>query len=214
MFNYVIGLWIATGIVMGFLMPPAANLQQSTAMYFHVPMAITMLVAFLLAAWQGVQWLRRRESRNDALSLAYGEVGAFCGLIATATGSVWARANWGAYWNWDPQQIGIVATLLTYGALFALRGAVDDEDKRRDLWAVYAIFGAVAAIFMTYIFRRLMPEATLHPNDTLIKSSRLYRVALWFNVIGYIMLLVQLAGLRARLEMAGRRLKELSWVTS
>lgn len=199
------------GIVIGFLMPPAVNLQQSTAMYFHVPMAVTMLVAFMVAAWNGVAWLRTRDARRDALSLAYAEVGAFFGIIATATGSVWARANWGTYWNWDAQQIGIVGTLLTYGALFALRGAVDDDDKKRDLWAVYAIFGVVAAIFLTYVFRRLMPS--LHPNDTLTKSNPLYRVALWFNVIGYVMLLVFVAGLRARLETAREKLKELSWVT-
>jgi heme exporter protein C len=175
-------------------------------------MAIAMLTAFLLAAWQGIQWLRTRDPRRDASSLAYAEVGAFFGIIATMTGSIWAGANWQSYWNWDAQQIGIVGTLLTYGALFALRSAVEDDDKKRDLWAVYAIFGVIAAIFLTYVFRRLVPS--LHPNDTLTTSAPGYRLALWFNVFAYIMLLVRVAGLRARFETARERLKELSWAMS
>jgi heme exporter protein C len=194
------------------MMPPAVGLVHSTVMYFHVPMAIAMLTAFLLAAWQGIQWLRTRDARRDASSLAYAEVGAFFGIIATMTGSIWAGANWQSYWNWDAQQIGIVGTLLTYGALFALRSAVEDDDKKRDLWAVYAIFGVIAAIFLTYVFRRLVPS--LHPNDTLTTSAPGYRLALWFNVFAYIMLLVRVAGLRARFETARERLKELSWAMS
>jgi heme exporter protein C len=209
MFNILLGIWVTAGIVLGFFMPPARELAQSTAMYFHVPMAIAMLTAFAVSAWHGAQWLRARKPQSDALSLSFAEVGAVCGLIATASGSVWARANWGAYWSWDPQQVGIVATLLTYGALFALRGAVEDDGKKRDLWAVYAILGCLSAIFFTYIFRRLMP--TLHPNDTLTKSSKLYLIALWFNVAAYIMVACKIAMLRARLENARENLKELRW---
>jgi heme exporter protein C len=212
LFNVVLGIWITAGIIIGFMMPPAVGLVHSTVMYFHVPMAVSMLTAFLIAAWRGIQWLRTRDPRHDAASLAYAEVGAFFGIIATMTGSIWAGANWQSYWNWDAQQIGIVGTLLTYGALFALRSAVEDDDKKRDLWAVYAIFGVIAAIFLTYVFRRLVPS--LHPNDTLTKSAPGYRLTLWFNVFGYIMLLVRVAGLRARFETARERLKELSWAMS
>ncbi|HEX8834039.1 MAG TPA: cytochrome c biogenesis protein CcsA, partial [Abditibacteriaceae bacterium] len=176
-----------------------------------VPMAITMIVAFMMSAWHGVGWLRKREVRSDALSLSFAEAGFACGLIATATGSVWARVNWGQYWSWDPQQVGIVALLLTYAAIFALRGAVDDEDKVRNLWAVYALFGLLSAIFWTVIFRRLMPS--LHPNDTLIKSEKWYRLVLWFNVFGYVAVMIKLATLRARIEIAAHKLKEKEWNT-
>ncbi len=208
-FNLIVGIWITAGILIAFVMPPAKGLALPPIMYFHVPMAFATAVAFLLSAWYGARWLSTRQIHNDALSLAFAEVGAVCGLIATATGSLWARVNWGAYWSWDPQQIGIVATLLTYGALFALRTATEDEDKQRNLWAVYAIFGGLASIFWLFIFRRLMPS--LHPTDTVITSSPLFRLALWFNIIGYVMLLVRLAQLRARLEMASQRLKDWQW---
>jgi heme exporter protein C len=209
LFNLIIGAWITLGIYIAFAIGPARGLVATPVAFFHVPMAITMEVAFLLAAWYGVCWLRTRRVQNDALSFAFAEVGAAFGLIATITGSIWARANWNRYWSWDPQQVGILAVLLTYAALFTLRSATEDEDKQRNLWAVYAVFGVLAAIFWTFIFRRLLP--TLHPPDTLLKSDRLFRFALWFNVVGYVMLLVRLAQLRARLEIARERLKELQW---
>ena len=209
LFNCLIGIWVASGIVIGFLMPPAQGLVTSTVMYFHVPAAIAMETGFLLSAYQGWRWLKTRKPEHDALSYSYAEFGAWLGVIATITGALWAKLNWGEYWSWDPQQIGIVATLLTYAALFSLRAAVDDEEKQRDLWAVYAIVGVVSAIFWTFIFRRLM--TTLHPPDTLLNSEPLYRYALWFNVAGYILVLVKVAQIRAKLELAAARVREINY---
>lgn len=205
LYNLFIGVWVAAGLVLGFTRPQAEGLATSTIMYFHVPMAIAMEAAFIVAAFQGFRWLRTRKVEHDAKSFAFAEVGAWLGVIATITGALWAKLNWGAYWSWDPQQIGIVAVLLTYAALFALRGAVDDEEKRRDLWAVYAIVGAVSAIFWTFIFRRLMPS--LHPTDTLAQSDPMYKIALWFNVAGYVMVMAKIAGIRAQLELALHRIR-------
>lgn len=209
-FNIVIGVWVAAGMVIGFFMPPATGLVTSTVMYFHVPTAIAMEAAFLIAAYQGWRWLKTRKIEHDALSYSFAEFGAWLGVIATITGALWAKLNWGEYWSWDPQQTGIVATLLTYAALFSLRSAIDDEEKRRDLWAVYAIVGALSAIFWTFVFRRLMP--TLHPPSTLINSEPLYKFALWFNVVGYILVLVKIAQIRARLELASQRLNAQNYL--
>ena len=218
MFKFVVGIWITAGLILGFAVPPIVDnatggrLMTPQIAFFHVPMAVAMEVAFILAAWNGVRWLMSRDKKFDALSLSYAEVGTVFGVIATCSGSVFAKANWNTYWSWDPQQVGILTTLLTYGALFSLRGAVEDDDKKRSLWSVYAILGLLTALFSTVIWRRLRPELeSLHPKNTLVTSDPLNRFSLWFNVAGYVMLLVFVANVRARLEMAGERLKELQW---
>lgn len=213
---YVLGVWVTLGMVLGFAMPPIhdgqAVLLTRQIAYFHVPMAIAMETAFILAAWHGVVWLRKRDPRSDAFSVAYAEVGTFFGIIATATGAIFAKHNWGLYWSWDPQQTGILITLLTYAALFSLRGAVEDDDKKRNLWAVYAIIGLVTALFSTVVLRRILPPNTsLHPNNVLTASDAMNKFALWFNVFAYITLLVAVVRMRARLEIATEKLKELSW---
>jgi heme exporter protein C len=217
-FNMVVGIWITYGLLLGFAMPPIVDKSSGLELHtrqiavFHIPMAVSMLVAFLVAAGYGVRWLQTREVHADAMSYAFAEVGAWFGVLATVTGSIWAKINWNAYWNWDPQQIGIVTTLLTYAALFALRGAVEDDDKRRTLWAVYAIVGMLVAVLSTVVYRRLLPPLqTLHPPNTLFKSSPLNSFILWFNVSGYILLAIRLATLRARLEMVNERVRNLTW---
>lgn len=221
MFLIVIAIWVTAGLFIGFSIPPIVDnsrglalvLQTPQIAYFHVPMAIAMELGFILGAWHAVQWLRKREVKHDAASLAFAETGFVCGLIATATGSIFAKANWGMYWSWDPQQSGITITLLLYAALFALRGAIDDDDtKKRNAWAVYAILGVMTAIFSTVIFRRILPPlASLHPPNTLLKSDPMNKFALWFNVVGYAMLLIYIAGLRTRVELLREKLKDISW---
>ena len=212
MFNAIVGIWVTAGLIIGFAMPSAVNLETTPIAFFHVPMAISMLLMFLIAAVNGVLWLKTRNERYDALSLAFAEVGFVAGLVAMATGMIFAKTNWNAYWSWDPQQVGVLGTLLTYAALFALRGATDDDIKKRNFWAVYAILGVLVAFFGSYVYRQILPPgSSLHPNRTVTESDAAFKFSLWFNIFGYAMLMIRIALIRAQLERASVRLKELSW---
>jgi heme exporter protein C len=212
MFNAIIGIWVTAGLVIGFAMPSAAELATTPIAFFHVPMAVSMLLMFMISAVYGAMWLVKKNSRYDSLSLAFAEVGFVGCIIALVTGMVFSRTNWGAYWSWDPQQVGVLGTLLTYAALFALRGATDDDIKKRNFWAVYAIFGVLVACFGSYVYRHINPDSTLHPSGTLTKSSPAFKFALWFNVVGYALLMIKVSQVRARLEEVNVKLKELSWL--
>ena len=209
-FNCVIGIWVTAALLLGQCMPAAENLRTTPIAFFHVPMAITMLLGFTLAAWYGVLWLLKRQERYDALSLGFAEAGLAAGVVAMATGMIFSRTNWGAYWSWDPQQVGVLGTLLTYVALFSLRGATEDEEKRRNFWAVYAIIGVMVAMFGSYVFRQILPpNSSLHPSGTLTTSQPIFRLALWFNVFGFAMLMIKLGLLRARFEVVAQKLRRL-----
>lgn len=173
-------------------------------------MAVAMLICFMVAAVCGLCWLLTKDEKFDALSLGFAEAGFAGGIIAFITGTLWGKINWGMYWTWDPQQVGVLATVITYAALFSLRGAVDDEVKTRNFWAVYAIFGALVAIFGSYIFRHIGAQS-LHPDNTLKKSDPTFSLTLSYCIIGYIMLLCKIGLVRARLEIASNRLKSLAW---
>ena len=212
MFNLVIGVWLTASLLVGFASPAANNLRTTPIAFFHVPMAITMLLCFVLSAWNGARWLRERQTRFDALSLGFAEAGFAAGMVAMTTGMIFSRTNWGEYWSWDPQQVGVLGTLLTYAALFALRGATEDDTKKRNFWAVYAILGVMVAMFGSYIYRQILPPNTsLHPSGTLTRSTPWFRFALWFNVFGFAMLMIKLGLLRARLETLTTQLREFAW---
>ena len=76
---------------------------------------------------------------------------------------LWAKFNWGHFWNWDPRETSIFILLMVYLAYFALRSSLDNAELKARLSAVYAIIAGVAAPFLMFILPRL--TAGLHPGS-------------------------------------------------
>jgi heme exporter protein C len=152
----IIGAWIFP--------PPTPVIDRPEVfriIYFHFPMALTTVVAFGLGLYYSIQYLRRHDLDDDLRQVSAARLGIIFCLLATISGSIFAKNTWGSYWNWDPRETSIFMLLLVYGAYFALRSAISDPDQRANLSSVYSIFGFVATIFFIFIMPRLMPG--LHP---------------------------------------------------
>jgi heme exporter protein C len=96
--------------------------------------------------------------------MALSSVATLYAVLATITGAIWARFNWGVFWNWDPKQTSIFLVLLIYAAYFLLRGSIEDPERRARLSSVYSILGFVAAMMLFFILPRLLPG--LHPGSS------------------------------------------------
>jgi heme exporter protein C len=164
-------VWIALVIVGGLVWAPplkgfVAGGESSRIVFFHVPMAWTAFVAFITAGVASALYLRTRRPRHDVAAEAAVQLGLLFGVLATVTGAIWARLEWGAYWNWDPRQGSIVLALLFYAAYLALRSAVEDHEIRRRLAAGYAVLGLVVAPFLFFVAPRLA-SFSLHPEPVI-----------------------------------------------
>ncbi len=137
--------------------------EKARNILFHVPMAWTTVVAFIMSMWWGIQYLRNNDPEYDLRSVASAGLGMLLCLLATFTGAVWAKFNWGAYWNWDPRQTSIFILLLIYGAYFVLRSAIDEETQRAKLSSVYAIIAGLTVPFFIFVMPRMM--SGLHPGS-------------------------------------------------
>lgn len=135
--------------------------ERARNIYFHVPLSWVAVLAYLIAMVFSVQFLRTNDGAYDVKAVAAASIGTLFTFLATVTGAIWAEFNWGTFWNWDPRQTSIFILLLIYGAYFALRSAVENEEKRARLASVYAIFAFVSVPFLVYIMPRLMDG--LHP---------------------------------------------------
>jgi heme exporter protein C len=195
-----------------FYAPPAAGFigESSRILFFHVPLAWTAFVAFLAAAiWSGF-YLLRRDGRHDRAAAAAVELGFLYCVLATVTGAMWARTMWGAFWNWDPRQLSIMLVLVFYGAYLALRGAVEDRERKARLAAVYALLGVVVTPFFFWIVPRitftLHPDSVVNTRGTIDMESRMLQVLLasWvgFNALFFWLhnLQCKIAALRERRE--------------
>ncbi|MEN3026453.1 MAG: cytochrome c biogenesis protein [Chlorobiota bacterium] len=135
--------------------------ERARILYFHVPFAWGAVVAYAIAMIAALQYLRRREPKAELRAVAAAGVGTLFTVLATVTGAIWARFNWGAFWNWDPRQTTIVVLLLIYLAYFALRSSLPEGEQRARLSSVYLVFAFVTVPFLVFVLPRMMES--LHP---------------------------------------------------
>jgi heme exporter protein C len=180
--------------------------EKARIIFFHVPTAWLSVVAFLTSMVYAVQYLRTRDLACDIRSSAAAGLGFMFCILATLTGAVWAKFNWGSYWNWDPRETSIFVLLLIYGAYFSLRSAVETEEKRATLSSAYSIIAAVTVPFFIFIMPRIMtglhPGAKGDPDGAgpvvEFKMSPNMRVIFFSSLIAFTLLFYWMFTLRGR----------------
>jgi heme exporter protein C len=166
-------IWLFLVIVGAFLWTPLAEGlgEYTRILYFHVPVAWVTVLAFLIGAVYSVLYLKKRQIIYDQIAEAAGQLGLLYCVLATVTGSVWAKVSWGSFWNWDPRETSIFILLLIYAAYFALRSAIEQEDRKAALSSVYSILAFVTVPFFVFIVPRAY--SSLHPDPLLNTQAKI-----------------------------------------
>ncbi|MCX7983537.1 MAG: cytochrome c biogenesis protein [Bacteroidetes bacterium] len=145
-----------------FALPYIVGLGETVRiLFFHVPLAWTSMVAFVFSLFYGMRFLTSRKMLYDVRASIAAELGFLFCMLATITGSMWAKVTWGSFWNWDPRETSILILLLIYSAYFALRSAIVDYELRARLSSAYSIFSGVGAFFLIFVLPRI--TSGLHP---------------------------------------------------
>lgn len=128
--------------------------------YFHVPIAETSLLSFMVGGVAAVLFLIKREKVYDILGYSAIEIGMVFGFLVEFSGIIWDRTEWGVWWTWEPRLVTYFILLLVYSGYFVMRSSVDSESSRARYSAVYAIMASVTAP-MTFFSIRFIPG--IHP---------------------------------------------------
>ncbi|MBK9332539.1 MAG: cytochrome c biogenesis protein CcsA [Ignavibacteria bacterium] len=205
-FTSLVFLIISGVIVLGLALPipniPALG-DKARVLYFHVPMSWISVLAFFMSMWYSIRYLKTKDHDYDIRSYSCAQLGFLFCILATATGSLWAKFSWGSFWNWDPRQTSIFILLLIYGAYFALRSAIDSEDQRAKLSSVYAIIAAVTVPFFVFIMPRIVES--LHPDPIINTQGKINMDSSMLTVFisaltGFTMLYLWMLNLKIRVE--------------
>jgi heme exporter protein C len=143
--------------------------EASRIFYYHIPQAWICVLAFAMSMIYSIRYLATRRIAEDDKAVSAAKLGFMFCVLATLTGSIFAKVTWGSFWNWDPRETSIFVLLLIYGAYFALRGAIDVEEKRAALAGVYSIFAFVTVPFLIFVVPRITPS--LHPEDSIVNKN-------------------------------------------
>src|SRR4051794_41635720 len=110
--------------------------------YLHVPLAIVSLGGFVAGGVWAVQYLRTGDRAHDLRSYVAIHLSLILGLGVLATGSIWAKASWGAWWVWDePTLVSFLIVFLLFACYQPLRFSIDDPERQARYAAVFAIIG-------------------------------------------------------------------------
>jgi heme exporter protein C len=172
------------------------------------------VLAFCVNLIASIRYMRGHDPLDDARAAAAARLGLVFSVLATITGSLFARVMWGSFWNWDPREVSIAILLLIYAAYFALREAIPDEERRASLAAAYAVLAFVTMPFLVFVVPRiywsLHPDTIINARGTLDMESRMFQV-LMGSLVGFTGLFFWLYTLDvrlARVRLARRRREE------
>ncbi len=133
------------GLGWGLLFAPA-DWQQGDAVriiYIHVPAAWLASGGYFGLALCSAVALIWRHPLADLAAAEIGPVGAGCAALCLATGSLWGKPMWGAWWVWDARLTSMLVLFFLYLGHVALVRAFDNPERGYRAGAILALIGAV-----------------------------------------------------------------------
>ena len=204
---------IAIGLIWGLVFAPA-DWQQGNAvriMYIHVPAAWLASAGYAGLAACSVASLVWRHPLADLAAVEIGPVGAGFTALCLATGSLWGKPMWGAWWVWDARLTSVLVLFFLYLGHIALVRAFDDPVRGYRAGAILALVGVVDLPIIKF---SVDWWNTLHQPDTitLTGAPHMYIAMLWpllFSTLGYTLAFAANVLSRTRAAVMERRIRAL-----
>ncbi|MGH6948762.1 MAG: heme ABC transporter permease [Kiloniellales bacterium] len=207
---------LATGLYTALFVAPADYQQGESVriMYVHVPSAYMALLIYTVIAAASASALIWRHPLADLVAKASSPVGAAFTFLALATGSLWGKPMWGAWWVWDARLTSVLILFFLYLGHMALLGAFEDPQRGRRAAAVLALVGFVNVPIIKF---SVDWWNTLHQPASLLRldGPTIHPSMLWplvFMALGFMLYYLCLLLLRVRTELLAARLRALAQV--
>ncbi len=135
----VVGLWISF-----FVAPTDAQQGEGYRIIFvHVPASqMSMFIYLVMAGWAGFG-LAFNTRLSGMMASALAPTGALFAFLSLATGALWGKPMWGAWWVWDARLTSELILLFLYLGFLALQSSIDDPRRADKACAVLALVGVV-----------------------------------------------------------------------
>ncbi len=135
---------LGVGLTLALRGPP--DYQQGRTvliMYLHVPAAWLAMLAYVTMTASALGTLVWRHPLADAAQKAAAPLGAGFTFICLATGSLWGKPMWGAWWVWDARLTSVLILFLIYLALVAIWQVFEDQTRAAKAAAIFTLTAAV-----------------------------------------------------------------------
>lgn len=204
---------IGAGVYFAFGASPPDYQQGQTVriMYVHVPSAWMAMFAYAFIVGASAVGLIWKHPVAHVCALAAAPIGASFTVICLTTGSLWGKPMWGTWWVWDARLTSVLVLLFLYLGFIALSNAFDDAARGEKASAILALIGGVNLPIIKFSvdwWNTLhQPASVTKIGLPAIHSSML--IPLLLMAVGFTALFVTLLIVRARAELATRRINAL-----
>lgn len=164
--------------------------------YYHLPMAMNMMLAAVVCGVASAVFLFRRSERADHIAVAAAEMAVVFGILTMITGPLWARKSWGVWWVWDARITSTFIMWLVFASYLLLRrfGGAGSE-------VLASAVGFFGMILVPFIYYSVELWRTLHPSTSVVPSlPTSMGIPLYYCWAAFTLLLVALMSARVRLE--------------
>ncbi|HUL12911.1 MAG TPA: heme ABC transporter permease [Methylococcaceae bacterium] len=203
------------GLYLGLVVAPP-DYQQGESyriMFVHVPSAwMSLFIYVLMAVLSGINLIWNIKLA-DVMAGSSAAIGASFTFLALATGSLWGKPMWGAWWVWDARLTSELILLFLYLGYIALVSAIEDKRTAARAGGVLILVGVVNIPIIHYSVEWWN---TLHQGPTVTKFDKpsihpsmlipLLIMALAFQLYYFTVVLM-----RARAEVLDRE-RRSAWV--
>lgn len=145
--------------------------------YVHLPSAINTFLACMTVFVASVGFLISRRSWWDDLAAASAKVAVVLCSVVLATGMIWGKSAWGAWWTWSPRLTFSLLLWLLYVVYLIIRTSIDSPQRRSLVAAVYGVV-AFLDVPLVYLSARLLPD--IHPASISLIAPMKLTLAVWF----------------------------------
>lgn len=196
-------LLMLVGVAWALLAAPTELFQgvPQRIMYVHVPSVITAYTALLVVFVASIIYLWRRDSRWDRAAQASAELGVLFISMTLASGAIWGKPVWGAWWTWDARLTTTLILWFIYVAYLIVRAWAPGPRGAR----AAAIIGIVGVLDIPLIHWSAVLLRTLHPQPTVFRAAGpalpgSMLTPLLVNIVAFLVAYAMLMILRTRQE--------------
>lgn len=199
---------VLVSLYFAFVIAPEERIMGAVQrlMYFHIASAWNAFLAFGVVGFASVLYLSKRSEFWDRIGYASAEVGVLFTTITLLSGSAWAKAAWGTWWEWEPQLTTTLILWFIYIGYLFIHSTAEGSERQARFAAIWGIIGLIdipIVYFSVKLWRGLHPSSVeLHPTMALALAI----TTVSFTLL-YIWLMLERQGLLA-LERRVATLKE------
>jgi heme exporter protein C len=203
----------AVGLYGALVTAPPDYQQGETVriMYVHVPAAWMALFVYTVMALASAVAAIFRHPLADVAAKTAAPIGAVFCFLSLATGSLWGKPMWGAWWVWDARLTSMFVLMLLYIGYMAIWAAIEEPHRAAMVARVVALVGFINIPIVKFSvdwWNSLhQPASVFRADGPTIAGPMLWPLLVMGLAYSFLFLALHLTAMRA--EIAARKIRQI-----